>query len=674
MIRVLFFVALLILLALGAHWLADRPGDVVITWQGYRVETSVAVAAVAVLAFGVGVALVWSVVRLVLRLPSLIAIASRDRRRAQGYQAISRGMIAIGAGDPVVARREAAQARRQLGAAPLALLLEAQTAQITGDGAGAEAAFKEMLSEPQTRVLGLRGLFVEARRRGDEAAAIAYAQEAAKLAPGADWAMEAALIESSRRGDYATARTLVDRRAGLRLLARDEGKRARAALNAAQARDLAETAPAQALDLALDAVKLNPGLVPAATLAGRLLSRRGDLRKAMKVLEAAWKLNPHPDLAEAYLDVRPGDSTRDRLARARTLEKLKPGHAESRLAVAQAAIAALEFAQARDALRPLIEDRPTARVYLAAAELEEAEHGPSGRSREWLARAARAPRDPVWVADGVVSRTWQPISPVTGRIDAFVWMTPPGEIESSAGSARADAGNHWRTLDSDAVLLDVAEAPEPVVPPSPAPPAESARATGPMASQDMPSVAGSGAKAAEIKPAEAKPSDVKLSDAKAPETSHAPAVVPAGTGNGMADTDRESRPEPGWSAAREPALPPAVTPGAAASAQSAAPAHEPVSGVRAVEAGAPPPAGALQKDAAPPVATSAAPSTPPAPAPTPGPAPAPAARSPGLGNSAVARAAPAQPETPPPIPDDPGPGADDEAEPAPPRRRSWLYG
>ncbi|MFY9657113.1 MAG: heme biosynthesis protein HemY, partial [Methylocystis sp.] len=45
--------------------------------------------------------------------------------------------------------------------------------------------------------------------------------------------------------------------------------------------------------------------------------------------------------------------------------------------------------------------------------------------REWLARGSRAPRDQVWIADGVISRSWAPISPKTGRIDAFEWAQPP---------------------------------------------------------------------------------------------------------------------------------------------------------------------------------------------------------------------------------------------------------
>ena len=179
----------------------------------------------------------------------------------------------------------------------------------------------------------------------------------------------------------------------------------------------------------LQAVKLAPDLVPAACIAGRLLARRGDLKKAARIVEAAWKANPHPDLAKVYLGLRPGDSVRDRLARAETLAKLSSWDPEARLAVAQAALDARDYGRAREAAKPLLADRPTVRACLMMAAIEEAEHGAaSGQAREWLARAARAPRDPVWIADGVASDTWAPVSPVTGRLDAFAWREPPNTL------------------------------------------------------------------------------------------------------------------------------------------------------------------------------------------------------------------------------------------------------
>jgi hypothetical protein len=85
--------------------------------------------------------------------------------------------------------------------------------------------------------------------------------------------------------------------------------------------------------------------------AGGPTSRRGRRpRKARKILEAAWAINPHPDLAESYADLRLGDSARERLARMQKLAGKVPGQLEGALAVARAALDAREFATARAAL------------------------------------------------------------------------------------------------------------------------------------------------------------------------------------------------------------------------------------------------------------------------------------------------------------------------------------
>jgi HemY protein len=67
------------------------------------------------------------------------------------------------------------------------------------------------------------------------------------------------------------------------------------------------------------------------------------------------------------------------------------------------------------------------------AELEEAKHGDVGRARQWMARAVRAARDPAWTADGYVSDRWLPVSPVSGRLDAFEWKIPVAEIAAGGG-------------------------------------------------------------------------------------------------------------------------------------------------------------------------------------------------------------------------------------------------
>ena len=48
MLKVVIFLTTAALLALGIAWFADRPGNVSVTWLGYRIETSILVAIFAV--------------------------------------------------------------------------------------------------------------------------------------------------------------------------------------------------------------------------------------------------------------------------------------------------------------------------------------------------------------------------------------------------------------------------------------------------------------------------------------------------------------------------------------------------------------------------------------------------------------------------------------------------
>jgi HemY protein len=222
-------------------------------------------------------------------------------------------------------------------------------------------------------------------------------------------------------------------------------RRHRAVLLTAQALAAEESDRDRAKTLALEAVKLAPTLVPAAALSGRFLSEAGELRKSARIIENAWRANPHPDLADVYAHLRSGDSARERLARIQSLAAQAPaGNIEAALAVARAALDAQEFAATREVLEPLA-STPTKRVAALMAELERKQHGDEGRARAWMVRALRARRDPAWTADGFVSERWLPASPITGHLDAFEWKDPlAGDepsgvlIEADESSARAE--------------------------------------------------------------------------------------------------------------------------------------------------------------------------------------------------------------------------------------------
>ena len=465
MMRVVLYLAVVTALAFGAVWLADRPGDVLITWQGQRIETSVGFLVLTVAAIAFLAVVLWGIVRAILGSPDALSAYLRRRRGLRGYSALSQGLIAVGSGDLRAARKFADEASRIAPAEPLTLLLGAQAAQLAGDHATAERAFEQMAGREDTKLLGLHGLFIEAQRRSDGRAALVYAEEAAKHASahaGAvpAWAGQAVLEFRSTAGDWSGALERLERNVKSGLIDKTAYRRQRAVLLTAQALAAEDAEPARARTLALEAVRMAPTLIPAAALAGRLLGQAGEPRKAARVIEAAWQANPHPDLAEAYAHLRPGDSARERLKRMETLAARSPGNVEAALALARAALDAREFAIARQALTPLTVT-PTRRVAALMAELEELQ-GDEGRAREWMTRALHARRDPAWTADGYVCDHWLPVSPVTGRLDAFEWKDPlageqPGtmiEVHQEARSADRAAA-----VSTDVALVDAATAP-----------------------------------------------------------------------------------------------------------------------------------------------------------------------------------------------------------------------
>ncbi len=421
MIRVVLYLIVVGLAAYGIAMLADLPGDVVVTWQGLRIETSLAIFAGAVLAAMAALALLWSLIRAIVGSPFAVARRLRHRRGVRAYEAISHGLIAVGAGDIDAAQKHSAAVNRLAPGEPLALVLSAQSAQLAGNREGAERSFRAMASRADTKAFGLHGLFIEARRRNDAAGARAYAEEAIRTAPSLGWAGRAVLESLCRDGDWAGALVLLER--NMRTLERKIYRRLRAVLLTARAHAIEDSDRGSAKAFALEAQKLDPSLVPAAALAGRLLAEGGQLRKASRIIDSAWRASPHPELAQAYAELRSGESARDRLKRIEALAKRVPDHIEGALAIARAALDAQEFAKARAALAPHLA-APTKRIAVLMAELERAERNDEGRAREWLARALHAAPDPAWTADGHVSDRWQAASPVTGRLDAFEWRVP----------------------------------------------------------------------------------------------------------------------------------------------------------------------------------------------------------------------------------------------------------
>lgn len=477
MIKVLIFVALVFALGFGFAWLADMPGDVTVTIGDQLINVSLMVAAVGVVSIVAAIMLTWWMIRVVFTSPERLNRFFRARKRDRGYQSLSTGIIAAGSGDPATSRRMLKQAGGLLNETtePLIQLLDAQTTLLEGKHGEARQKFEAMLEDPELRMLGLRGLYMEAQRLGDREAQKHYAEKAAELGPQLIWAGKAAIDLKTASGDWDGAIRLLEKQKAAKHVAREDADRKRAVLLTALAMDNAESDPAKSKQAALEAHRLAPGFAPAAVAASEVAFRLNEMRRGVKVLETCWRKAPHPDVALAYVNARPGDSALDRLKRARRLEAIKPNTTESSLIIAQMALEAGEFEQARKSVAAVLRNEPRESAFMLMADIEDAETGDQGKVREWLSRAVRAARDPAWTADGIVAEKWAPFSPVTGRIDAFEWKVPvertgaliENDLDPMVPGTPADAGP---SADVDDTIVPAL----PVVDAEPEPPADAA--------------------------------------------------------------------------------------------------------------------------------------------------------------------------------------------------------
>ena len=383
--------------------------------------------------------MLWSLVRALLRSPDTLRCYLRMRRGVRGYHAVSQGLIAIGSGD--VARRAGNSPTRRRASRPnepLTLLLGAQTAQLSGDRDAAERTFHAMAGRDDTRLLGLHGLYIEAQRRDDAAAAQLYAEEAAKQRRAPAWAGQAVLEFRCAAGDWAGALERLERNMKSGLVDKATYRRQRAVLLTARALAGEETDRDRAKALALEAVKLAPDAGAGRGARRRACSaRRGETAQGRAHHRGGLEGQSASRSRRRLCPSAAGDSARDRLARIESLaEKIARQHRRR------------AGGGARGARRAGVRHRARARWRRSSIAPTPARGGADGRARGEGARrrgprarmdgarAACARRDPAWTADGFVSDRWMPVSPVTGRLDAFEWKDPLSGLDGDRADDR----------------------------------------------------------------------------------------------------------------------------------------------------------------------------------------------------------------------------------------------
>ncbi|KPQ05984.1 MAG: heme biosynthesis protein HemY [Rhodobacteraceae bacterium HLUCCA12] len=443
-LKIAVFLLVVAGLTLGADALLDTEAGIRIALAGTEFTLGPVQAAIAALVL---LAVLWLLLKLAGLVVATLRFINGDEtaisryfeasRKRRGLEALTDGFLALAADEGEKALTKARKAEKLLENKALTNLLMAQAARKNGNTALAEEYYKRLLDDERARFVGVQGLMRHKLEQGEADKARKLAEKALALQPAHGSTQDILLQLQNKAGDWQGARrTLTETRRTGRL-PRDVYVRRDAVLALQQAEALAaEGNTTMAQDLAIEAHKTAPALVPAAVMAARALVARGKGSAAAKVLKKAWKLQPHPELAQAFAEIEPDEPAAQRVRRFEKFLALSEGD-EARMTRAELLIAAEDFPEARRAIGDLHQTNPTQRVMTIMAAIDRGEGSDDAVVRGWLARAVIAPRGPQWVCDKChhIHPRWHAVCDNCEGFDTLSWRSPAdGGGASAAGT------------------------------------------------------------------------------------------------------------------------------------------------------------------------------------------------------------------------------------------------
>jgi len=311
--------------------------------------------------------------------------------------------MAVANGDGIEARRLSVKALDLCDNVALVRILGAMAAEVSEDILAAKSAYTAMLSVPELKMAGLKGLLGIAQSQNNQPEALRLATEAYQQPKPHAWAFRAIFEAKLEATQWSEAQALLDGALSRKLISPLYCERAKAALMTARAyalsRSEVNTQRDQALEQAHRATKLQPQFTPAAVLAAKLYAQSSKLGRAEDLLEQAYSVNPHPALWLSYRDLVGDESPKQRGARLLQLVERNPDARESRLIRLEAAVIAADktaLAQAIEGLKPDLNDERLTRRLCGAMARAALLNGHHDEARSWVAKAALLRSEAQW--------------------------------------------------------------------------------------------------------------------------------------------------------------------------------------------------------------------------------------------------------------------------------------
>ena len=433
MFRLSYILFQFIVLVVIATWAIKNSKSVSFLFNDIVVTTSTSILII-VLLIVIFIALVFQRLIFFLKQSSQKYKFYRERSIHQkGYNAFLQGMVAIANKDFKRAILESKNINKYFKDKSLGLLLKSETLKIEKKFNELNDIYEEMLNNPYTNLLGLRGLMEQNIRAQDFHHAFVYGEKLFNLNPRIDKLFETLINIISKTNNWHKLLQISEQSLKYKIIDKKTYVECKSIAFYEIAKIKHHNDGREALDLIEKALRLRENFSPYVCFYIQLLINENKLEKARKALKRAWSFLPHPELKDEIKNLAKAMKI-PYFELAKFITSNSSNDYESIIMLTETLIEEENWINAKNQIKSLLEHKPLKEVCLLMAKIEEGDTGDPQTIDAWVSRSNFGKLSKIWICriSGLSQTNWTSVSK-SGYFNSLDWKYP-NNISQLSGS------------------------------------------------------------------------------------------------------------------------------------------------------------------------------------------------------------------------------------------------
>jgi len=433
MIKLLYIFLQFIILLIIASWAINNSKQVSFIFSDVTVTTSTSV-----LIIGMLIIIITS-----LFLQRFIFFIKQSKQKykfyrelanyEKGHDSFIKGMVALVNKDFKSVIFEAKNTNKFLKNKSLSLLLTSETLKIEKKYEQLNNVYEEMLKNPNTNLLALRGLMEQNLRAQDYHHAFIYGEKLFNLNPKIDKLYETLVNIIGKTSNWQKLIFLSEQSFKYGVIDKNTLSENKSIAFFEIAKIKHQSYEQESINLMEKAIKLKNNFPPFICFYIELLINNNKLEKAKKILKKTWSYIPHPEL-KLTINLLAKKLKISYLELAKFVCSNTAHHHETQILLSECYIEEKNWQEARYQIKPLLEHKPSKQVCLLMAKIEEGDNGDPNKINAWISRSNLGKLSKIWVCQisGTPQVYWSSVSK-EGYFNTLEWKYPKNisELQSS---------------------------------------------------------------------------------------------------------------------------------------------------------------------------------------------------------------------------------------------------